>query len=175
MYKNTIRWQNIVELQVCWQPGEVCSSPVWRHGRCSAATSGGSFPQLPLTTVSQLCRPPARPPHQQTASIIHVSPSSVYVIFLPIPPGGQNTPGAGPGLFRQNAYKESRVALCAVESSRGGTEDKPSYTDAGAELKLIFFPYFHQKAVYPFHYSHKDKGTSTDKLKIRNSFFDIKT
>ena len=31
---------------------------------------------------------------QQTASIIHVSPSSVYVIFLPNLSGGQNTPGA---------------------------------------------------------------------------------
>lgn len=72
-----------------------------------------------------VCHSCVSPPPQQTASIIHVSPSSVYVIFLPIPPGGQNTSGAGPGLFRQNAYKESRVAVCAVESSRGGTEDKP--------------------------------------------------
>ena len=33
---------------------------------------------------------------QETASIIHVSPSSVYVIFPPNLSGEQNTPGATP-------------------------------------------------------------------------------
>ena len=57
---------------------------------------------------------------RQTASIIHVSPSSVYVIFLPNSAGGQNTAGARPPPAAKMRTKKAGSSGTADRHGRRG-------------------------------------------------------
>ena len=60
------------------------------------------------------------PRPRQTASIIHVSPSSVYVIFLPNSAGDQNTAGARPPPAAKMRTKKAGSSGTAARHGRRG-------------------------------------------------------